>query len=176
MASDKISKLMQEAADLARLEGYHEGVTTTITALEQFLSSLRAKLGSKPSEKREAMPAPTVTVQGQLTSRIRRPPGKELAPRMSSGALNQIVANAYKSIFPSPASPTTIQIWIRDNRGEELAFTSLRRAIERLTEQGVLQEVSGTKTWLFIETQKTEVPGGGTPGTSNPGGVVPLRR
>lgn len=180
MASDKFSKFMQEAADLAReerQEGYNEGVTATITALEEFLSSLRAKLGSAPSEKRETTTDPASAVQRQApASRIRRPSDKERAPRMSAGTLNQIVADAYKSISPSPASPTTIQIWIRDNRGEELAFTSLRRAIDRLTSQGVLEEIADTKTWRHREVKKTEEPSGGTPGSSNPGGVVPLRR
>lgn len=169
---------MRQAADLAReerQEGYNEGVTATITALEEFLSSLRAKHGSVKVEKRGTSTDSVHDEQKQAAaSRIRRSP--DLVPRMSTGTLNQTVADANKAIFPHPASPTAIQIWIRDNLGKALAFTSLRRTIDRLTNQGVLQEIADTKTWRYGDTRKTEEPSGGTPGSSNPSGVVPLRR
>jgi hypothetical protein len=170
MASDTITKLLQEAADMARREGYAEGFAAAVAAMGKFVSSLSSEAVPTQSTERNSSHTPP------LVRRIRRPDNKTFVPRMSAGVLNQIVADAYKSILPDAASPTVIQIWIRDNARKELAFTSLRRAIDRLTSTGVLEEIDGTKTWRYREGRKTEAPGGGTPGTSNPSGVVTLRK
>jgi hypothetical protein len=179
MANDQITKVLQQAVDMARREGYIEGWAAATAAVEKLASSLRRELAlaasdkSKPTQEQDqTTDAPRLTP----ASRIRRRDDKMFTPRMNGGALNQIVANAYKSILPEGASPTDIQMWIRDNDGKELAFTSLRRTIDRLVDRGVLEEIAGTKTWRHREVKKTEAPDGGTPGASNPGGVVPLRR
>src|ERR1700739_4826356 len=102
MASNAITKLLQEPADMARREGYAEGFAAAVAAMGKFMSSLN----SEPVEPAQspARTEPNHTPAG----RIRRPEGRPFIPRMPSGALNQIVADAYKSILPAAAGPTDI--------------------------------------------------------------------
>lgn len=71
-------------------------------------------------------------------------------PRGSRRLAESSVLAILKDNAPRPVGPTEALHIAKKERGEEFSFTTYRRAFRSLEEQGVIEEVSGTKTWRLV--------------------------
>jgi hypothetical protein len=175
MADDAI-KVLQQAIDTARTEGraegYAEGFAVAMRMIQEFSASASAPEGSEPR--------PTIKVRPRPGSQPSVPKGRlkvsdaPYAPRVAGQLADSLVERAYQSISPRAAGPTEIQHIVMQQKGTDLPGTSVKRAIDRLTAQHKLRQISGTKTWVYGSGETDSSAEGAEAEAS--GGSVPSRR
>jgi hypothetical protein len=158
MADDTIAQFEQQAADMAReaREAYSKGFADAMKKVEEFISSMRfGDAGTLPAPTEQTGTPVTAKGAGEPRKRrLRRKPGKQYRPRMTRHAVKKELERAYAAIDPHSAGATDIQDIIFEKYGEELARSSIVRGINDLTEEGILQEIAGTKKWRLAAKRR----------------------
>jgi hypothetical protein len=131
MTGGKDEDLLKYAERLKReayADGYKAGHAAAMDAVKKFASQPAAPTASSPSE---------LSV------------GKGIAGKsMPRGATLLAVDQILRSVAPRALSPIqVIQLSKDDN---PLAETSVRRALEKLVERGVAEQVGDSKTWRSV--------------------------
>jgi len=146
MTSDAV-KMVQQAIDEARADGYAdgqrkgyaEGYAAAMQAMQEFLRSSSAT-PRRTAKTDEIASAPRGRIRDDIN---------EYVPKTPRYVSQLFVAEAYQGFAPEPASPTQVLHWIKREKGKELPFTSLRRAIEALEKSGHLVEIGDSRTWRW---------------------------
>jgi len=161
--ADEAARIIQEAMDAARREGYAEGFAEAMRMVQEFSVSAVAPEARKAMPEIKRAPARQSPPKGRV-----RLSDVTYAPRIMGDKANELVEDAYRAIAPRAAGPTEIQHVIME-RGADLPSTSVRRAIDRLVMQGKLYQVSA-RSWVYRSPKNPNSEQGKQSSTSGRGG------
>jgi hypothetical protein len=161
---DDPNKLFQQVMDAARregraegrVEGFAEGFAAAMRMVQEFSASAKAP-GPGTSRGRSAQSSPSQ--ERPIPKGRVRLSDVPYAPRIAGDKADQLVEDAYQFIAPKAAGPAEIQYIIKQ-RGADLPGTSVRRAIERLTNRGRLRQISA-RTWEYLSPNQASGGDGG---------------
>ena len=144
--ADEAIRVLQQAIDTARSEGFAEGFGVAMRMVQEFSGSALAPEGpkSRPTAKVRARPG---SLPSTPKGRVRLSDVPYVA-RVPGGVADTLVERAYQSISPRAAGPTEIQYLVK-NAGSDLPETSVRRAIDRLESRNKIRRIPGTTTWVY---------------------------
>jgi hypothetical protein len=148
MADDAI-KVLEQALEAAKREGYAEGFAAAMQLIQDFATSASATGHDTPRASGPAKARPKA-VKARYISRI------PLAIAI------RLVESAYQSISPGAAGPAEIRRIVKTQSETDLPETSLRRAIGQLEADHKIRRIAGTNTWVYEAS--AEAGGGGTKG------------
>ena len=148
MADDAI-KVLEQALEAAKREGYAEGFAAAMQLIRDFAASASATEHDTPRASHSAKSRPKA-VKARYISRI------PLAIAI------RLVESAYQSISPRAAGPAEIRCIVKAQNETDLPKTSLRRSIGHLEADHKIRPIAGTKTWMYEAS--AQAGGGGAKG------------
>jgi len=160
MADDAI-KVLEQALEAAKREGYAEGFAAAMQLLRDFVASASATEHDTPRTSHPAKARPKA-VKARYISRI------PLAIAI------RLVESAYQSISPRAAGPAEIRRIVKTQSETDLPETSLRRSIRHLEADHKIRRIADTITWVYEAS--AQAGGGGTKDeTSKASNTAPRR-
>jgi hypothetical protein len=135
MADDAI-KVLEQALEAAKREGYAEGFAAAMQLIRDFAASASATEHDtlRASDPAKARPK---AVKARYISRI------PLAIAI------RLVESAYQSISPRAAGPAEIRRIVKTQSETDLPETSLRRSIGHLEADHKIRRIADTITWVY---------------------------
>jgi hypothetical protein len=167
MADDAI-KILQQAIEAAKREGYAEGFAAAMQLVREFSSSASAP------EQGKSGPPKLLKV---------KPLKARYIPRIPGSIAVRFVETAYQSISPRAAGAAEIRRIVKTQNETDLPETTIRRSIDDLEARSKIRRIPGTKTWVYGDGEM----GGGSiksdegssssvpRGPSNNNGAAPMR-
>lgn len=134
--ADDANKVLGQALEAAKREGYGEGFAAVMQLLHDFAASASATQHDTPPASDPAKARPKV-VKARYISRI------PLAIAI------RLVESAYQSISPRGAGPAEIRRIVKAQNETDLPKTSLRRSIVHLQADHKIRPIAGTKMWTY---------------------------
>ena len=134
--------------DQARREAYAEGYAAAVQDLTDITSGKSSKT-VVPALRAAPSPSDNGKAKSGSSARLR----DDFVPRMPSAVADNIVEDALRSVAPRAVGPTELLHILKKSGGSILPFTTLRRSLDRLTKQGLVEEVAGTKTWRHVRSR-----------------------
>jgi hypothetical protein len=148
MADDAI-KVLEQALEAAKREGYAEGFAAAMQLVRDFATS-----ASVTEHDTSRAPNPAKARSKALKAKY--------IPRIPAAIANRLVEGAYQSIAPRAAGLAEIRRVVKTESETDLPETSVRRAIDHLERHSKIRRIPGTKTWAYEADAETG--GGGTKG------------
>jgi hypothetical protein len=116
----------------------------------------------------DARPEGRPIEKSQIAQRRSVSPAVTQLPR---GVSAKLIEETFETAAPRALSQLQIIRTAEARDGTKLAYSSMRRVIDRLVQEGKIEQVPGTKTWRYLPRQVTD---GGDPGGDTPGSVDPM--
>jgi hypothetical protein len=165
-------RLLEEAIEVARREGYAEGYAAAVEAMREFVAKTATAFPTKAPQ------TPRATGRGSIR---RIPSGESDYTPVERGANANLVEAALRSVSPRAIGPTEIQHIVTRDAGKEIAYSSVRHALNQLEARHVAKETTA-KRWQYISQDErqggdveSEAPDSGMPGASKGNGALPLQ-
>jgi hypothetical protein len=134
---------LQRQIEAVRREAYAEGYAAAMQRVRDFAD----RPPDGPAAHR------TLTRVAPIARSGRARPAANNRPRMPRpphGTNARMVAAVLASIAPRAARPSEIRHLLLSEQGVDLAFTSIRHALDQLTARHAVEQVADSKTWRHL--------------------------